>query len=104
MRLEKRYASFKEMKKHLTSAKADTLTFFVDQLLLKAHTLNELFDKINEVKESTFTKSNDFKTIAIIKKHIRYRQNHNHIVFSKSKQDKIRMIDIDYESKQESLF
>ena len=34
MRLEKRYISFKEMKKHLTSNKADTLTFYVDQLLL----------------------------------------------------------------------
>jgi len=106
MRLEKRYISFKEMKKHLTSNKADTLTFFVDQLLLKANTLSELFDKINEVKKTTFDKSNDFKSIAIIKKHIRYRQNHNRIVFTKNKKDQIRMIEIDYkaESSQDSLF
>lgn len=106
MRLEKTYISFKELKNHLTSNKADTLTFFVDQILLKANTLKEIEAKIIEVKKTTFKTSNDFKSIAIIKKHIRYRQNHNRIVFSKNKKDQIRMINIDYKSEasQESLF
>ena len=104
MRLQKTYADFATLKKHLTSSKHDTLTFDVDQLLLKAHTLDELKEKIDDLKANVYTKSNDFKNVSVIKKHIRYRQTHNHIVFSKSKQDKIRMIAIDYNSTQDKLF
>lgn len=106
MRLEKRYISFKEMKKHLTSNKADTLTFAVDQMLLKAHTLTELFDEINALKAVKFETNKDFKNLAIIKKHIRYRQTHNRIVFTKNKKDQVRMIALDYkaENSQEKLF
>ena len=104
MRLQKAYSTFKEMKKHLTSNKADALTFAVDQLLLTANTLDELKAKIDELKLTTYTESRDFKNLSIIKKHIRYRQTHNHIVFSKSKADKIRMINVDYENIQDKLF
>ena len=104
MRIEKIYSSFKELKKHLTSAKADTLTFFVDQLLLTNHTKEALLEKIKEVKETKFKTSNDFKTLAIVKKHIRYRQAHNNIVFSVNKKNEIRMIAVDYDSEvQETL-
>ena len=98
MRLEKKYISFKEMKAHLTNNKADTLTFAVDQLLLKANSLQDLIDKIAELKEVKFSASNDFKNAAIIKKHIRYRQTHNRVVFSVNKKHQLRMINIDYES------
>jgi mRNA-degrading endonuclease RelE of RelBE toxin-antitoxin system len=105
MRLEKRYTNFAELKKHLTSNKADTLTFYVDQLLLKANTAQQLLDKINEVKKTKFTQSNDFKNLSIVKKHIRYRQNHNRVIFSVNKKNQIRMINVDYESEnaQEKL-
>jgi hypothetical protein len=98
MRLEKKYVSFKEMKKHLTSNKADTLTFAVDQLLLKANSLQDLIDKIAELKKVKFSESNDFKTAAIIKKHIRYRQTHNRVLFTVNKKNQIRMTNVDYES------
>ena len=104
MRLNKTYATFAELKKHLTANKHDCLTFAVDQMLLKASTLDEIKKAIDELKESTYKQSKDFKTLSVIKKHIRYRQSHNHIVFSKSKADKIRIIDIDYENTQSSLF
>ena len=104
MRLEKTYISFVELKKHLTSNKHDTLTFAVDQLLLKSHTLNELKEKIDELKKESYSESRDFKSIAIIKKHIRYRQTHNRLIFSKSKADKVRMIALDYNQIQDKLF
>jgi mRNA-degrading endonuclease RelE of RelBE toxin-antitoxin system len=98
MRLEKTYTDFTALKKHLSSAKADTLTFFVDQLLLSANTLNELLDKVNEVKKVKFNESNDFKNLAILKKHIRYRQTHNRICFSVNKKHQVRAINVDYKS------
>jgi len=104
MRLQKSYVSFKEMKKHLTSNKADSLTFAVDQILLTANTLQEIKVKIDELKSESYPESRDFKNLSIIKKHVRYRQSHNHIVFSKSKNEKIRMINLDYENVQAKLF
>ena len=104
MRLEKTYKSFSELKKHLKSNDHDTLTFAVDQILLTANTLAEIQAKIEKLKSNDYTESNDFKNLTIIKKHIRYRQTHNKIVFSMSKANKLRMINLDYENIQEKLF
>jgi hypothetical protein len=73
--------------------------------LTKANTLQQIIDKIAELKTTAFKDSNDFKSSAIVKKHIRYRQTHNRIVFAVNKKREIRMIDIDYnaETAQEKL-
>ena len=105
-RLEKKYIDFKSLKKHLDSAAVTTLTFAVDKLLLKANTIDELYAAIVELKETKFKESNDFKSLAIVKKHIRYRQAHNRIIFSVNKKNQFRMTAIDYTSDehQKSIF
>lgn len=97
MRLRKNYDNFADLKKHLTSVKLkeiDTLTFYVDRLLLTANSYDSLFKKIQKIKESKFKESNDFKNIAIVRKHINYRKKHNHFVFDYVDKTRFKLVDI----------
>jgi len=102
-RVKSKYENIKELKKHLNSAESKKLTIAVDKLFLKARTLQEIFDSIHALKESAFQESNDFRSIAIVKKHIRYRQAHGWH-FSLSKASKIRLIDYNVSELQSNLF
>ena len=102
-RVKTQYIDFKNLKKHLSSNEPKRLTFAVDKLFLKSRTLEDLFKAINQIKSDNFPESNDFKSIAIVKKHIRYRQAHGW-QFSLSKASKIRLVGYDMQNLQDSLF
>jgi len=102
-RIKSKYENFASLKKHLQSAESKKLTIAVDKLFLKARTLTEIFASIKELKETAFAESNDFRSIAIVKKHIRYRQAHGW-QFSLSKAKKIRLTAYDTTDLQANLF
>ena len=102
-RVKSKYENFASLKKHLSSAESKKLTIAVDKLFLKARSLKEIFSEIDKLKSSAFSESSDFKSIAIVKKHIRYRQAHGW-QFSLSKANKVRLIAYDTTSLQSNLF
>ena len=91
-------SKFNEVKKAYSNVdleNAKSLTQYVDSLLFKSRKLDEIMSLINEAKESKFTESRDFKTIAILKKHIRYRQAHDKFKVSATKSNKVRLAALD---------
>jgi len=102
-RVKSKYENIAELRKHLKSVESKKLTIAVDKLFLKARTLTEIFAEIDSLKASVFTESSDFKSLAIVKKHIRYRQAHGWH-FSLSKANKIRLIAYDLSNLQSNLF
>jgi hypothetical protein len=102
-RIKSKYENISELRKHLNSAESKKLTFAIDKLFLKARSLQEIFAEIESLKASVFSESSDFKSIAIVKKHIRYRQAHGW-QFSLSKANKVRLVDYNVNELQSNLF
>ena len=97
MRINKE-TSFKEVKKSYATVDLEncvSLTQYVDALMFKAHTTQEILDFVNEAKEVKFTESNDFKTCARIQAHINYRKSHDKFDVSLSKANKQRYTKLD---------
>jgi len=92
LRMNTKDAQFKVIKKrysNITLENARTLTSYVDSLLFKSRTLDDVFEKINEAKKTKFTQSKDFKNMSILKKHVKYRINHDKFELSVSKANKL---------------
>lgn len=102
-RVKSKYENIAALKKHLRSVESKKLTIAVDKLFLNARTLNDLFEEIKTLKRIDFPESGDFKSLSIVKKHIRYRQAHGW-QFSLSKAKKLRLVDYNLENLQDSLF
>ncbi len=68
-----KYANFGELKTALEAAPEKLLTMIVDKLLLEGYTMPDILAEVEERKATDFPKSKDFKSIAIIKKHISFR-------------------------------
>lgn len=68
-----KYSTFEELSAHLTAAPEKRLTMVVDKLLLEGYTLKDLLSEVEERKTLDFKDSNDFKSIAILKKHVAFR-------------------------------
>jgi hypothetical protein len=91
----KQMNQFKVVKKRyseITLENAKTLTSYVDSLLFKSRSLNEVFAMIQEAKEAKFKDSRDFKNLSILKKHVKYRINHDGFEVSLSKAGKLRLV------------
>ena len=93
-RMNTKNRKFAEIKKAYVPVEletAKTLTQYVDHLLFKSRTLNEVFEKIQEAKELRFKDSKDFKNMSILKKHVKYRANHDKFVVNFTKKGKVRL-------------
>ena len=91
----KQFKEFKIVKKryaNLTLENCKTLTSYVDSLLFKSRTLDEVFKLVIEAKKSKFQDSRDFKNMSILKKHVKYRINHDKFEISLSKANKLRLV------------
>ena len=85
-----KYADFADLKSSLEAAPEKRLTMVVDKLLLEGHTMKEVLAEIEERKTQDFKDSNDFKSVAIIQKHIRYRASKGW-VFTIFKNGKVKL-------------
>jgi len=97
MNTSKVYTDFSKAKRDyskITLENAKTLTSYVDSLLFKAHTLEQIFEKIEAAKAQKFTSSRDFKNLSILKKHIKYRQEHDKLQVNISTKNKLRYVDL----------
>ncbi len=91
----KQFKEFKIVKKkysNITLENCKTLTSYVDSLLFKSRTLDEVFKKIEEAKATKFKASNDFKNLSVLKKHVKYRISHDKFKISLSKANKLRLV------------
>ena len=75
--------------------KAKSMTAYVDALLLNAHTLQEIVEKVEHARENKFQDNKDFKTVQRIQAHINYRIKHDKIKVVKNKRtNKVRYVAI----------
>ena len=68
-----KYTTFEELAAHLTAAPEKRLTMVVDKMLLEGQTLKDMLAEVEERKTLDFKDSNDFKSVAILKKHVAFR-------------------------------
>jgi len=94
-----KYSDFKELRESVQKADDTRLTMFVDKLLVEGTlTYDEILAKITERKAELVSlgvhkeSSTDFKNVAIIKKHLKYRSSKGW-VFTVFKNGKVKATD-----------
>ena len=75
--------------------KAASMTAYVDALLFKATSLQDIVNKVEVARATKFHSNKDFKTVKRIQSHLNYRINHDHMKVNVSKQNKVRYVNID---------
>ena len=95
-----KYADFGELKTSVEKADDARLTMFVDKLLVKGGlSFAEMLTSIEARKAEIKSESTDFKNVAIIKKHIKYRATKGW-VFTIFKNGKVKATDYTAEGGQ----
>ena len=94
--IKTRYASFKELKDHLTSvprSKITKATFFIDKSTLKPVTYDSLLKMVEAHRKRLGTE--DFRTVGRIRGHISFRERNNGFKYrSNTKKGTIQLIGI----------
>jgi len=97
-----KYKSFEELKENLERAPEERLTMVVDKLLLKGATPQEILAEAEDRRETDFPGNRDFKSINVVKKHIRYRAEKGWI-FSTQEDGKIQLTGYSLEPQEVSF-
>lgn len=89
-RVRPNYASFEELRRHLEEAPADRITICMDKHLLEGGTLSEFQRKAEENNKRL--KGNDFLTPGRIKRHIKWRREHDNWVIEENSIGEFRIV------------
>ena len=68
--------------------KAKSMTAYVDALLFKAHTLEEIINFVEQARELKFKDNKDFRSAKRLQAHINYRIKHDKIKVTYNKRTK----------------